>query len=221
MGEHKFNPTVIVLLRLVPRSFQRNVAKFMNMGGHQLDFLLSLLPGRKLILFQRHHRSQLPPTYALQKHKGWNGLKLITNRLRRAGTWDPLLRYLHLDTRLLKQQNTKKLYGTKNSCMHAHLQQIMDNKIQKDQEPNCHFEKLGTKAGYCACPTHTPPPNGWASRLSYPLVQPLEPPYKETAGPPSGSQQGNLLPVFAPSCCSRNPEKSLPELFVWSLISFY
>ena len=35
--------------------------------------------------------------------------------MRQAGTWDPLLQCLHLDTPLLKQENTKKLYGTKNN----------------------------------------------------------------------------------------------------------
>ena len=58
--------------------------------------------------------------------------------LRQAGTWDPLLQCLHLDTRLLGQQNTKKLQGTKNNCVHAQLGQILD-KIQKDQKPNSCF----------------------------------------------------------------------------------
>ena len=49
-----------------------------------------------------------------------------------AGTWDPLLQCLHLDKRLLKQQNTKKLQGTKNNRVHVQLGQIMDNKIQND-----------------------------------------------------------------------------------------
>ena len=34
---------------------------------------------------------------------------IITVIVRQAGTWDPLLQGLHLDKRLLKQQNTKKL----------------------------------------------------------------------------------------------------------------
>ena len=36
-----------------------------------------------------------------------------------AGTWDPLLQGSHLDKSLLKPQNTKKLQGTKNNCVHA------------------------------------------------------------------------------------------------------
>ena len=31
------------------------------------------------------------------------------------------LQYLHLDTPLLEQQNTKKLYVTKNNCVHPQL----------------------------------------------------------------------------------------------------
>ena len=50
-----------------------------------------------------------------------------------------VLQSLHLDTPLLKQQNTKKLYGTKNNCVHAQLGQMMDDKMQKDQKLNCHF----------------------------------------------------------------------------------
>ena len=39
--------------------------------------------------------------------------------------------------------------------------------------------------------------------------------------PPSGSKQGNLLLVFAPSCCSASPNNALPEFLVWRLINFY
>ena len=49
------------------------------------------------------------------------------------------LEYLHLDTSLLEQQNTKKLYGTKNNCMHVQLGQIMDKRYKKTQKSNCHF----------------------------------------------------------------------------------
>lgn len=60
MGELKFNATIIVLLRLLSRSFWRNVAKYINMGGYKPGFLFSLLPGRKLVLFQGHQIFQLP-----------------------------------------------------------------------------------------------------------------------------------------------------------------
>ena len=58
--------------------------------------------------------------------------------LRPAGTRDPLLQCLHLDKPLLKQQNTKKLYGTKNNCVHA-LGQIMDKKIKKTKKLKSQF----------------------------------------------------------------------------------
>ena len=44
--------------------------------------------------------------------------------LRQAGARDPLLQRLHLDKHLLQQQNTKKLQGSKNNCVH----------VQKDQK---------------------------------------------------------------------------------------
>ena len=37
--------------------------------------------------------------------------------------------------------------------MHAQMGQLIDNKIQKDQENlNVTSEELGAKAGYCTCP---------------------------------------------------------------------
>lgn len=59
-------------------------------------------------------------------------LSLVLVEMRQAGTWDPLLQYLNLDEHLLVQQNTKKLYGTKNNCVQVHLGQIMDKMIQND-----------------------------------------------------------------------------------------
>ena len=50
------------------------------------------------------------------------------------GPFAVVLQCLHLDTPLPELQNTKKLYGTKNNCMHAQLGQIIDRKIQKDQK---------------------------------------------------------------------------------------
>ena len=41
------------------------------------------------------------------------------------------LQYLHLDTPLLEQQNTKKLYVTKNNCVHLQLGKILDPKDTK------------------------------------------------------------------------------------------
>ena len=59
--------------------------------------------------------------------------KVIWNTLSETG-WDlgcftAVLQCLHLDTPLLQQQNTKKLYGPKNNCVHTHLGQILDQDI--------------------------------------------------------------------------------------------
>ena len=66
--------------------------------------------------------------------------------------WDlgpfAVLQCSHLDTPLLKQQNTKKLYGTKNNCMHEQLGQIMGKKLQKTKKtPTATFEETGAKDG--------------------------------------------------------------------------
>ena len=42
-----------------------------------------------------------------------------------------MLQCFHLDKFLLKQQNTKELYRTKNKCAHAQLGQTLDKKIQR------------------------------------------------------------------------------------------
>ena len=47
------------------------------------------------------------------------------------GPFAEVLQCLHLDTPLLQKQNTKKLYGTKNNCVHAQLGQILDPKDTK------------------------------------------------------------------------------------------
>ena len=96
--------------------------------------------------------------------------------VRQAGTWDlgpfaAVLPHLHLDKRLLQQQNTKKLYGTKNNCVRAQLEQILDQKIQKDKKkkktttnnPTATSEQPGAKTGcweqkqgtaHASCPQH-------------------------------------------------------------------
>nr|XP_030719679.1 uncharacterized protein LOC115857032 [Globicephala melas] len=85
----------------------------------------------------------------------------------------------------------------------------------------------GAKAGSCACPLHSPPPEGEADQLSHPSsVTPGHTPtltsYKEPARPPPPplwSEKGNLLLFLTPSCCSRGPSKALPEFLVWPLLT--
>ena len=112
------------------------------------------------------------------------------------GPFAGVLQCLYLDTPLLQQQNTKKLYGTKNNCVHVHLWQILDPKDTKRPKiPTATFEEPSAKTGYqehkqgvdsknrvsrakAGCreqkqgtahaPLHTMPPNGWAKHLSYP-----------------------------------------------------
>ena len=136
-----------------------------------------------------------------------------------------VLQCLHLDTPLLEQPNTKKPYGAKNNCMHVQLGQIVDERYKETKKtPTATFEGPGAKPGYCACPLHTTLPKGWAKHLSHPSSPtpghtPTLTPYKEPACPSSRSNQGNLLLVFAPLCCSLN--KALPEFLVQPLINFY
>ena len=113
----------------------------------------------------------------------------LQGEVRQAGTWDPLLQCLHLDKGLLEQQNTKKLYGTKNNCTHAQLGQIMDKKIQKDKnkKPTATSEEPGAKAGYCACPLHTVPRKGGQTTQATAPARPLDPPLPSPAPPQEAS----------------------------------
>ena len=52
--------------------------------------------------------------------------------------------------------------------MHAQLEQISNNKIQKDQNLTATSEVPGAKAEYSARSLHTAPPRGWADHLSHP-----------------------------------------------------
>lgn len=58
---------------------------------------------------------------------------------------------MHLNEPLLEQQNTN-YKGLKKNCTHAHLGQIMNNKIQKGQNPTAASEGPGAKAGHCTDP---------------------------------------------------------------------
>ena len=46
-------------------------------------------------------------------------------------------------------------------------------------------------------------------------------PNEKWACPTAGKEQGNMLFVLAPSCCSRGPSKALPEFLIWPPINFY
>ena len=55
--------------------------------------------------------------------------------LRQAGTWEPLVHCLHLDKNLLKQQDTKKLKGTKNDCMPEQWDKLWATRYKKAKTP--------------------------------------------------------------------------------------
>lgn len=70
------------------------------------------------------------------------------------------------------------------------------------------------------CTQH--PPKVWANCLSHsfsPMT--LGYPHPIEVTPLLGNKQGNLLLVFAPSCCGRSPSKALPEFLVWPLVHLY
>ena len=64
------------------------------------------------------------------------------------GPFAEVLQCLHLDTPLLEQQNTKKLYGTKNNCVHAPVGQILDPKdTKRPKNPTATFEEPRANTG--------------------------------------------------------------------------
>ena len=108
------------------------------------------------------------------------------------GPFAAVLQCWHLDTPLLKLQNTKKLYGTKNNGVHVHLGQILDQKIRKTQEtstatseePGEEKQWVGSKSSL-----HATPAKGRADHLSHPSSPtpghtPTLTPYKEQVLPP-------------------------------------
>ena len=95
---------------------------------HQLLEILALIPA----LIQSALAGGADKTRDLKEEEpvdetGWN-----------LGT-SPVLQCLPLDSPLLQQQNTKKLYGTKNNCLPVQWGQILDNIHKKTEKPNCYF----------------------------------------------------------------------------------
>ena len=109
----------------------------------------------------------------------------------------------------------------------------MDKKIQKDQKkpqlsPLKSQEKtldVWSKSRVLRMPPALNSTEGWA-KTPKPLLWPdawthLFPhPIRNQLAPASGSEQGNLLLVFAPSWGRRGPNKGLPEFLVWPLVNF-
>ena len=82
-----------------------------------------------------------------------------------------VLQCLHLDKPLFQQQNTKKLYGTKNNFMHSQLGVLSTNsgqKTQRDQKTQMPLLKAQSKSRVLACSLQLTPPEGWTKHLSHP-----------------------------------------------------
>lgn len=98
---------------------------------------------------------------------------------------------------ILQQQNTKKLYRTKNNCMHVWLSGIMNNKIQKGQKANCHFWGAESRSKVrCMIPA-LGTTNGMGGPLKpplwpYPLIWPFFTPFKEPAQPSLRASKGSF-----------------------------
>ena len=120
----------------------------------------------------------------------------IWDRLR-PETWDPLF----------QQQNSKKLYGTKNACM-CSWGKFWTQKKQETKKPNCHFwgawsknKSVGSKskAGYCAWALHTTPLKLWAKPLRHPSGLTLDTPLPSPRiRKKLGTLSENLLLVLTP-----------------------
>ena len=91
--------------------------------------------------------------------------------------WDlgPFAAVLASGHSLLEQQNTKKLYGTKNNCVHAQLGQILDKrykKTKKAQLPLLKTQKqkhgVGSKSRVLCVPPARTTTKRWTDHLSHP-----------------------------------------------------
>ena len=121
-----------------------------------------------------------------------------------AGAWDPLLECLHLDKPLPEQQKQRS-YETKNNCSACRAWTVMNSKIQKGYKPTTISASAGSKSRTLPwSPAHS---TKSVSRPRQPPLQP-DPPhqsaptltsFKEPVSPHSGSQQGDLFLVRAPS----------------------
>ena len=120
--------------------------------------------------------------------------------------WDlgPFAAGLHLDTPLLKQQNSKKLYGTKNNCMYVQLGQLTDKKIQKTKKKKksyCHFWRVWSKIWVL----RMPPAHSTTLAVGKTPKSPLQPdlwthPYPHPIwGTSSGSEQAGELVLCSPT----------------------
>ena len=83
-------------------------------------------------------------------------------------------------------------------------------RCKKTKPTNCGNENrvLGTKAGYCSCPLHKPPPpKRWAKHQATPPVQPLTPYKQPTHQFPPREQAREAYMFSLPSAATGAPVK--------------
>ena len=120
--------------------------------------------------------------------------------MRQAGIWHPSLQCLHLDTSLLlEHQHTKKLYGTKNNCVHVESGPMLDERYKETKKSQLPLLKsLEQKQGTVHIPcTQHHLREGAAKHPSHTLTLT---PHKEQAlpPPPRGASEGNPDALGAP-----------------------
>ena len=130
------------------------------------------------------------------------------------GTQARLGQCLHLHKHFFQQQNTKKLYGTKNNSVHAQLGQVMDNK-QKDLKKKKNTKTTATSEEQRAKAEHCPYSKEWANHRRYPSGPIPGPtstltPYKELACPTSGQSKETCYLLLSPAAAGAL-RKGLPE----------
>ena len=92
--------------------------------------------------------------------------------------------------------------------MHVQLGQIMKNKIQKDQKPNCHFWGLGSKSRVLCMIPDAAPLRGWADPLSHPST-PTVTPFKGPAHPRLREQARETIVGFCSPVWQHKSQYSL------------
>ena len=93
--------------------------------------------------------------------------------------------------------------------MHARFEQIINqNRTANPEEPGANTM------------LHMHPAHGSTQRVADDRVTSTLTPYKEPSAPLPQATRKQLSLVFAPSCCSRIPNKASPEFLVWPLLNF-
>lgn len=137
------------------------------------------------------------------------------------GTRDHLLQCLHLDQRLLQQQNAKRPSGTEN--YYVQLAQIIDKIGQRWKKTQLTFLKSQEQKQSTTHTRGTPHPKGREDHLRYPSggpwTHPTLSPGKEPARPLPPATEACCL--FLPAQLLRGPHNALPGFLLWLLLNSY